>query len=168
MSASEAILYYGYKRFRTGIGVTQPSQLRYIYYYAQLYKKLVAKPVCKILDKIVIRTTPRIGSEGCRPFIEVLVGEDFQTCLYTNKNAPLLKRYKNMGEKEDKMSKIKISAENNPLLFGDVHIRIKHKGRWSCACGSSECGVLLCCREVKKLADLPLFVQHSIQQGQVI
>ena len=35
-SAENAIIYYGMKRFKTGLGVTQPCQLRYIYYLEKL------------------------------------------------------------------------------------------------------------------------------------
>jgi phosphatidylinositol-3,4,5-trisphosphate 3-phosphatase and dual-specificity protein phosphatase PTEN len=32
-NASDAITYYGYKRFSHGKGVTQPSQIRYVHYF---------------------------------------------------------------------------------------------------------------------------------------
>jgi len=32
-NAKDAITYYGWKRFTHGRGVTQPSQVRYIYYF---------------------------------------------------------------------------------------------------------------------------------------
>ena len=40
-NATEAINYYGWKRFSTGKGVSQPCQLRYIHYFEAAYKKQV-------------------------------------------------------------------------------------------------------------------------------
>ena len=35
-SAQNAMTYYGWKRFKNGLGVTQPSQIRYIYYFEKI------------------------------------------------------------------------------------------------------------------------------------
>lgn len=77
-TATDAITYYGWKRFIHGRGVTQPSQVRYIHYFEGIYKRMVQSPCIKILEKIVITTIPKISNEGCTPFIEVLSGRDFE------------------------------------------------------------------------------------------
>jgi hypothetical protein len=40
----------------------------------------------KILEKIVITTVPKISSDGCTPYIEVLSGKDFDM-IWTNKHS---------------------------------------------------------------------------------
>ena len=72
--------YYGWKRFRTGRGVTQPSQIRYVYYFEQVYKRIIRSPMLKSPEKIVIHTIPLVSKRGnCRPFVEILNGVDFST-----------------------------------------------------------------------------------------
>ena len=53
-NAQDAITYYGWKRFSTGKGVTQASQVRYVFYFAQalLGKAFYPQPVK--LEKILI------------------------------------------------------------------------------------------------------------------
>lgn len=92
-SATDAITYYGWKRFVHGRGVTQPSQVRYIHYFEGIYRRMVQSPCIKVLDKIVITTIPKISNEGCTPFIEVLSGKDFEQ-IWSNKNSMNLKNYK--------------------------------------------------------------------------
>ncbi len=36
-NAKDAITYYGWQRFDHGVGVTQPSQVRYIHYFEKVY-----------------------------------------------------------------------------------------------------------------------------------
>lgn len=44
---------------------------------------------------------PRISSEGCTPYVEVLSGKDFEM-IWTNKYSTNLKTYKNTEEEEAK------------------------------------------------------------------
>jgi hypothetical protein len=77
-NAKDAMTYYGWKRFRHGRGVTQPSQVRYVYYFEQVYKRLIKSPVLKSPEKIVIYTIPIVSKRGnCRPFVEIVNGTDF-------------------------------------------------------------------------------------------
>jgi phosphatidylinositol-3,4,5-trisphosphate 3-phosphatase/dual-specificity protein phosphatase PTEN len=77
-NAKDAITYYGWKRFRHGRGVTQPSQVRYVYYFEQVYKRLIKSPVLKSPDKIVITTIPDVAGNGkCKPYVEIVNGTDF-------------------------------------------------------------------------------------------
>jgi|LauGreDrversion4_2_1035121.scaffolds.fasta_scaffold190576_2 phosphatidylinositol-3,4,5-trisphosphate 3-phosphatase/dual-specificity protein phosphatase PTEN len=92
-NASDAITYYGWKRFEHGRGVTQPSQVRYIHYFEGIFKRMVQSPCVKILEKIVITTVPKMNSDGCTPYIEVLSGKDFEL-IWTNKNSTNLKAYR--------------------------------------------------------------------------
>lgn len=40
-NASDALTYYGWRRFIHGKGVTQPSQVRYIHYFEGIYKRVI-------------------------------------------------------------------------------------------------------------------------------
>ena len=59
-TADDAIAYYGWKRFRNGRGVTQPSQIRYIFYFEKWLKGKIRKPVKLILDKVYVESLPLI------------------------------------------------------------------------------------------------------------
>lgn len=67
----DALKFYGWKRFSSGIGVSQPDQLRYIYYFEAVLKKQVKSPVIKKLRSIIFKTVPDIGNDGCKPFFEI-------------------------------------------------------------------------------------------------
>jgi len=51
----EARLYYSKKRFnKEKSGVTQPSQIRYIYYFDEILKNPSYSPELKIIDSIIL------------------------------------------------------------------------------------------------------------------
>lgn len=81
-SAKEALDYYKYKRFLKGGGVTQPSQVRYVHYFAGIFEERVKSPSVVYLEEICIKTVPRIGGHGCRPVFEML---SQGRIIYTNK-----------------------------------------------------------------------------------
>lgn len=81
-NAKEAVTYYGWKRFNHGKGVTQPSQLRYVDYFEQVYKKVIKSPVLKSPEKVVVYTIPDlVGSGKCKPYLEIVSGGDFSMVI---------------------------------------------------------------------------------------
>ena len=92
-NATDAITYYGWRRFEHGRGVTQPSQVRYIHYFEGIFKRMVQSPTMKYLEKIVITTVPKMNSDGCTPYVEVLSGKDFDE-IWSNKLSQNLKTYR--------------------------------------------------------------------------
>jgi phosphatidylinositol-3,4,5-trisphosphate 3-phosphatase/dual-specificity protein phosphatase PTEN len=138
-NATDAITYYGWKRFEHGRGVTQPSQVRYIHYFEGIFKRMVQSPSVKILDKIVITTVPRIGSDGCTPYVEVLSGRDFDE-IWSNRHSMNLKTYKTAETQggvagqtqgssgQQQVQRIVINVDKDPLLCGDIYFRLMHKG----------------------------------------
>jgi len=50
----DGLKYYGWKRFSSGKGVTQPCQLRSIYYFEAALRRQVIAPSPKRLKAIVI------------------------------------------------------------------------------------------------------------------
>ena len=79
----DAITYYGWRRFKTGRGVSQPSQQRYIQYFEMALKKQVQSPSMKKLTKIVIKTLPESTGNSIVPVIEIMDGIDFHI-IWTN------------------------------------------------------------------------------------
>ena len=47
----------------------------------------------KYLEKIVITTVPKMNSDGCTPYVEVLSGKDFDE-IWSNKLSQNLKTYR--------------------------------------------------------------------------
>ena len=92
-NATDAITYYGWRRFEHGRGVTHPSQVRYIHYFEGIFKRMVQSPTMKYLEKIVITTVPKMNSDGCTPYVEVLSGKDFDE-IWSNKLSQNLKTYR--------------------------------------------------------------------------
>lgn len=99
---------------------------------------MVQSPCMKILEKIVITTVPKMNSDGCTPYVEVLSGKDFEV-LWTNKNSLNLKQYRtgdsapgqaamanSLGQQ--KQQKIVMNVDSDPLLCGDIYFRLMHKG----------------------------------------
>jgi hypothetical protein len=80
----EAMKYYGWKRFSSGIGVSQPCQLRTIYYFDAAMRGYVVAPVAKRLKAIIFSTVPNISNEGCRPYFEMTNSID-DVVIYTSK-----------------------------------------------------------------------------------
>lgn len=58
--AQNAITYYGWKRFSHGRGVTQPSQVRYVYYFDKALQGKIQQPRRVYLDKIFFKNLPGI------------------------------------------------------------------------------------------------------------
>lgn len=52
--AQNAITYYGWKRIRSGKGVTQPSQIRYIFYFEKVLQGKILGPKPLKLTKVLI------------------------------------------------------------------------------------------------------------------
>lgn len=92
-TAREAIIYYGWKRFSSGRGVTQPSQVRYVEYFEHVYKGLIRSPSLKSPSKIIIHTIPDVSGSGrCKPYVEIVNGVNFEV-LWSNKDSLNLKSY---------------------------------------------------------------------------
>lgn len=129
-NATEAINYYGWKRFSTGKGVSQPWQLRYIHYFEAVYKQKVLWSLPKILDCLIITTVPKINQNGWKPYMDILNGN--YAWIHTTKNSIHLKKYKSGPKDTEEYNIIKIMPEKqNLVISGDVHFMIKHKGSFN-------------------------------------
>ncbi|MDR3549600.1 MAG: hypothetical protein P4M11_15250 [Candidatus Pacebacteria bacterium] len=67
--AEDALDFYGRKRFSDRLGVSQPSQRRYVNYLEDVYKQKVISPMPKELKKLVIGTRPVISK--FKPYFQI-------------------------------------------------------------------------------------------------
>jgi hypothetical protein len=82
----DALKYYGWKRFSSGEGVTQPCQLRSIYYFEAALKEMIIAPNPKKLKALAISTIPAFSPDyGCRPYLEISRSLD-DGIIYSSKN----------------------------------------------------------------------------------
>lgn len=79
---SQALKYYQAKRFTKGGGVTQPSQIRYVHYFADIFHGRVKCPLVSKLSKIQFLTLPNWAGFSCKPVIEIYKDNHI---IYTNK-----------------------------------------------------------------------------------
>ncbi|CAI2384532.1 unnamed protein product [Moneuplotes crassus] len=125
--SADAINYYGWKRFSTGRGVSQPCQLRYIHYFEAALKREVLCSVPKVLECIIIKTIPKINQNGCKPYVDICNG-DYQL-VHSTKNSINLKKYKAGLTETEEFNIIRIVPDKkNLVIAGDAHFFIKHKG----------------------------------------
>jgi Tyrosine phosphatase family len=94
----DALKYYGWKRFSTGKGVTQPCQLRLIYYFDAALRNIIVAPAAKKLKAMVVSTIPAMGSDsGCKPYVDITYSENdsliYSTRTETEANPNPLKYY---------------------------------------------------------------------------
>ena len=126
-TASEALKYYKLKRFTRGGGVTQPSQVRYVYYFEKILKGEVKGPLLVRLSKITLRTAPHCSGNTSRCYIEIFKDDRL---LYTSKESSRGRQPVLQDNWED--SKIHQMAIINCelLLQGDILCKLYHAGKW--------------------------------------
>jgi len=67
-----SMLYYRVKRFKTGGGVTHPSQRRYVHYFMTVLHDNIKAPIPVCLEKLFFNTAPHIKKNGCSPTFEII------------------------------------------------------------------------------------------------
>ena len=63
----DCLRFYGHQRFTCGKGVSQPCQIRYLYYFEGFYKKQIKSPAVKRLTGIQFDKVPKIKGSTCTP-----------------------------------------------------------------------------------------------------
>jgi hypothetical protein len=84
----DVLEYYSKKRFNLGEGVTQPSQKRYVYYFAYLLKEKLYFPLVRTIKAISINKIPSKNDGSIRPYFEIYLGNS-DRLFYTNKTGYL-------------------------------------------------------------------------------
>lgn len=67
----DCLRFYGHQRFICGKGVSQPCQLRYLYYFEGFYKRQVKSPSIKRLCAIQFDGVPNMTRGECVPTFDV-------------------------------------------------------------------------------------------------
>ncbi|CAG9311337.1 unnamed protein product [Blepharisma stoltei] len=119
----QALTYYRRKRFNKGGGVQQPSQVRYVQYFAEIFHGRVKCPIITKLTKIRFRTAPHSSGISCKPVIEISRGEEI---LYTNKAAHREDQNSILDSWED--VRYHEIFKDELALQGDILCRISHWG----------------------------------------
>ncbi len=128
----DALRYFSNKRFSGGKGVSQPCQLRLIYYFEAALKNIIVAPTAKKLKCIVVSTVPSFGTDGgCKPFVDITHSEnDKLICTTRNEIGQgssmntALKYY----QASEQAMLFKFEEGEEPVLSGDIHILMKHRG----------------------------------------
>lgn len=65
-----------------GLGVTQPSQIRYIYYFHNLLENHGISPTVKLIEYVKLNGVPGFNSKtSCKPYFEVYSMRDLEKVL---------------------------------------------------------------------------------------
>jgi phosphatidylinositol-3,4,5-trisphosphate 3-phosphatase and dual-specificity protein phosphatase PTEN len=124
-SPQQALKYYKSKRFFKGGGVTQPSQIRYIEYFADIFFQRIKTPIILQLVSVQIRTAPHISGNSFKPVFEV-VSDD--TLRYTNKKITR-ERQTTINDTWENPVVHDLDVINMELLLqGDVQCFLSHWG----------------------------------------
>lgn len=74
------------------MGVTQPSQLRYVRYFEEILNGNITAPTLKLLKRVEMHTMPNIKKNTCRPFVEIIQVKNVKT-LFSAKKFSKLQKY---------------------------------------------------------------------------
>ena len=121
-----ALSYYKYKRFSSGGGVTQPSQVRYVHYFSQVLQGFIKSPNILQLRCVRVLTAPHMSNNSCRPVFEI---KSNKGNLFSNKTNHRGKQpvFEDNWETSTTHQIALINTELN--LQGDVHCFIYHWSR---------------------------------------
>jgi phosphatidylinositol-3,4,5-trisphosphate 3-phosphatase/dual-specificity protein phosphatase PTEN len=81
----DAFDYYSYKRFKSGEGVTQPSQKRYVYFFHEILNKKIMYPLRMKINSIFVSNFPKSKNKYyIKPHIEIYL-ENSNKLNFSNK-----------------------------------------------------------------------------------
>ena len=121
----QATSYYRSKRFIRGGGVTQPSQLRYIQYFTQIFQGWVKYPLVTFLSRIQIRTAPHLAGNSSKLLLKIYQG---QAKVYSNKRKERDQQLTFHDTWEDLTVHELVQFSSALLLCGEVTITLQHWG----------------------------------------
>ena len=115
----ESITFYGWKRFKTGRGVSQPSQQRYVQYFDLIFHRIIKSPSHKRINKIVVKTLPKnTSSKEIKPCIEIMDGKNFKMIYTDNPNYKGIDKEQRKQVQPEKfsMTTYKIGKDNEMVI----------------------------------------------------
>lgn len=125
-SMEDCLRFYGYQRFSDGKGVSQPCQLRYLYYFEGYYKKQIKSPAVKRLTGITFDSVPNVQNGGCDPGFDIYScnGMDINL-VYSHRSG---QTYKQKTHKGWIIINLTEQQTMSFTLRGDTKIIFKHAG----------------------------------------
>lgn len=120
-SVEKAFDYYSAKRFKSGEGVSQPSQRRYVYFFYETLTTKVSYPLRILLESMYIKSVPFIEEEQFfKPYYEICINNT-EEVSYTNK-MPYSDQLKIYASKSDD---VEIFQSNEGIeICGDFTINL--------------------------------------------
>ena len=150
--ADQALDYYRHKRFTRGGGVTQPSQIRYVHYFSEIFKRKVKSPLVVSLSEAKLITAPHFAGKSCKPIVEILKSGKVVYCNKAHsrnqqstfhddwsQQREFLMKFENNctglpgidGESnEDKEEIERIEEAENILIYGDIQCNLTNWGKF--------------------------------------
>jgi len=133
-------------RFKSGGGVTQPSQIRYVEYFGEilqgyLHKEVRISPLIVKLEKLVMHGMPRISAGYFRPYVEI----------YSVRNRFLQHTTKVADKKPQKYTdenggnvivEIPFHSKNPLIMTGDILVKVYHMSMLTSKLSSNFSGTL--------------------------
>ncbi|CAD8182631.1 unnamed protein product [Paramecium octaurelia] len=117
----EARLYYSKKRFnKAKSGVTQPSQIRYIEYFNQIFKSPDYCAQVKKLSAITfVGPSPKMSGNTSKPYVDIYTVKDMRK-IYSGLSEAQTKNYEYKGNE--------LVLQLNTVIYGDILIKFYHYG----------------------------------------
>ena len=124
-----AMQYYSKQRFNFASGVTQPSQVRYIYYFYESLSRMVQFPIVRRLVGVFISKLPiGVSADSFQPYVEIYLGNGDNLSFSTkNTHSAQKKVYSNNSKTPIEIT----DSFFDFIVTGDVTIKLFSKGMWS-------------------------------------
>ncbi|CAG9330160.1 unnamed protein product [Blepharisma stoltei] len=122
---NQSLLYYKRKRFVQGGGVTQPSQVRYVGYFAEIFHGRVKGPLVVQLSRVQLRTAPHVNGNSSKPFIDMYRNNQL---VYSSRESNR-DRQKTFQDSWEELQLHEIAVVDKELLLqGDILCKLSHWG----------------------------------------
>ena len=124
-SYRDAANYYKIKRFSAGGGVTQPSQLRYIKYFAEVMQGLVRYPLLVNIDRVLMRTAPHCSGSSSKLVFSI---SESDKIIYTNQAKDRDKQVSFHDDWSDNTMHEIVYIKEKRVMQGDINCTLVNWG----------------------------------------
>jgi phosphatidylinositol-3,4,5-trisphosphate 3-phosphatase and dual-specificity protein phosphatase PTEN len=124
-STEDALKYYKAKRFSRGGGVTQPSQIRYIYYFLDILIGKVKGSLIYDIVRVQVRTAPHISSNSSKLILKI---KNEDKVIFSNKKTHRDKQVNFQDNWEDSILHELALMNSHLRVQGDLTCFINHWG----------------------------------------
>lgn len=86
-TVDDCFRYYSARRFQNGDAVTQPCQIRYVYYFYKLLKTKIYFPLNRILKRVMMKYIPLKDKSGeFKPYLEIYFNNSHELAFSNKKS----------------------------------------------------------------------------------